>query len=99
MKSDSVRTTLSLPSDLLEAADQMVREGKARTRNEFVAMALRRELAAQRRAKIDAAFAEMANDEEYKAEALRIVEEFAEADWEAFQIGEAHFHQRNGTQT
>lgn len=55
---------MSLPADLLEAADQMVREGKARSRNEFMAMALRRELAAQRRAEIDAAFAEMANDED-----------------------------------
>ncbi len=95
MTSKAVRTTLSLPADLLEAADKMVREGKARSRNEFMAMALRRELAAQRRAEIDAAFAEMANDEEYKAEALRMAEEFADSDWEAFQIREAGYHQRN----
>lgn len=91
MKSDSVRTTLSLPADLLEATDQMVRDGKVRSRNEFVAMALRRELAARRRAEIDAAFAEMANDEEYKAESRLLEKEFAGASWEAFQVGEAQF--------
>ena len=45
----TVRTTLALPVDLLEAVDQAVRAGKARSRNELVTMALRRELAAQDR--------------------------------------------------
>lgn len=45
----TIRTTLSLPADLLEATDQAVRAGSVRSRNEFVAMALRHELAAQKR--------------------------------------------------
>lgn len=44
---------------------------------------------AQKRAEIDAAFAAMVDDAEYEAEALIINNEFAEADWEAFQIGES----------
>jgi metal-responsive CopG/Arc/MetJ family transcriptional regulator len=84
-----VRTTLALPIELLEAADRAVRKGKAKSRNEFVTQALRRELAAQKRAEIDAAFAAMADDIEYQAEAAMISNEFVKADWEAFEIGES----------
>ena len=66
-----------------------MREGKARSRNEFVALALRHELAAQTRAEIDAAFAAMADDAEYQTEVAIMSNEFATADWEAFQIGES----------
>ena len=53
----TVRTTVTLPANLLEAMDRAVREGNARSRNELITIALRRELAAQERAAIDAAFA------------------------------------------
>jgi metal-responsive CopG/Arc/MetJ family transcriptional regulator len=89
MKNLTVRTTLTIPVELLEATDRAVQEGKANSRNEFVARALRRELAAQKRAEIDAAFTKMADDEEYQAESLAIEREFAKSDWEAFQIGES----------
>ncbi|GAA6616311.1 ribbon-helix-helix domain-containing protein [Scytonema sp. NUACC26] len=89
MESLTVRTTLTIPVELLEATDRAVQEGKAKSRNEFVARALRRELAAQKRAEIDAAFAKMADDDEYQAESLAIARDFAKSDWEAFQIGES----------
>ncbi len=38
---------------------------------------------------IDAAFAAMADDDEYQSQALMISDEFAIADWEAFQLGES----------
>ncbi len=50
----------------------MVESGKAKSRNEFVAQALRRELALLKRAEIDAEFAHMADDAEYLAEAQAI---------------------------
>lgn len=84
----TVRTTLTIPAELLEATDLAVSEGTARSRNEFVALALRHELAAQKRARIDAAFAEMAQDYEYQKDAEQISNEFAAADWEAFKLGE-----------
>ncbi|AFY32997.1 hypothetical protein Cal7507_2574 [Calothrix sp. PCC 7507] len=83
-----VRTTLSLPKDLLAATDQAVQAGKAKSRNDFVTRALRRELAAQKRLEIDAALAEMANDVEYQAEILQMEAEFAPAQWEALKLGE-----------
>lgn len=83
-----VRTTVALPSDLIEAADRAVQQGKARSRNDFVAMALRRELAVQERAAIDAAFELMANDSEGQSELLAISEELGHADWEALAAAE-----------
>lgn len=74
-----------MPADLLAAVDQAVQAGKARSRNELVRVALERELAAQQRAAIDAAFAEMAQDPDYQAEAKTMISEFAIADWEAWQ--------------
>src|SRR5207249_3486162 len=53
MPAQTVRTTLTLPVELLEAADRAVRTGRARSRNELVARALRHELAALERAAID----------------------------------------------
>jgi metal-responsive CopG/Arc/MetJ family transcriptional regulator len=88
MAAHTVRTTITLPANLMEAADEAVRNGKARSRNELLVTALRRELEAQERAAIDAAFAHMADDVEYLAEAQAIAEEFAEADWEAFRLAE-----------
>jgi metal-responsive CopG/Arc/MetJ family transcriptional regulator len=83
-----VRTTLALPADLLTEVDRVVEAGRARSRNEFVAAALRRELAARRRADIDAAFEGMAQDEEYLTESERIEQEMAPSSWEALVTAE-----------
>ena len=80
-----VRTTLTLPAARLAAVDEAVQAGKARSRNELVRIALERELAAQKRAAIDAAFAEMAEDPAYQIEAKAMSDKFATADWEAWQ--------------
>lgn len=84
-----VRTTLSIPADLLEATDKAVRDGKARSRNAFVASALRRELAAQRRAEIDADLAAMGTDVEYQREAAQVMADYGGADIEAARLLEA----------
>ena len=49
-------TTLALPSDLLAALDRMVQEGRARSRDQLIENALRRELAELRRSAVDAEF-------------------------------------------
>ena len=85
----TVRTTVALPAELLDAADRAVRSGKARSRNDLLAMALRREIEAQERASIDAAFHEAAGDEDVQEEAQAIAGEFALADWEALQLEES----------
>jgi metal-responsive CopG/Arc/MetJ family transcriptional regulator len=55
--SDSVRTTITVPRELLEKADRSVETGHARSRNELIVKSLRRELAAQQRSEIDAQIA------------------------------------------
>jgi metal-responsive CopG/Arc/MetJ family transcriptional regulator len=77
-----LRTTLALPSDLVAAVDEAVQAGKARSRNELVSTAIRRELRAIERAAVDDAFAGMAEDVEYHAEARQIMREFAAIDHE-----------------
>ena len=89
MNQKTVRTTLSLPAELIEATDRLVKEGKAKSRNQFVSQALRRELLAIKRAEIDAALAEMAQDPDYQREVLKMEAEFASASWEALQLGES----------
>ena len=88
MAPPTVRTTLALPADLLAAVDQAVQAGQARSRSAWVARALQRELAAQQRAAIDAAFAAMADDPAYHTEAQALTNAFAQADWEALRLTE-----------
>jgi metal-responsive CopG/Arc/MetJ family transcriptional regulator len=83
MADSSVRTTITLPRELLEEADRSVETGHARNRNDLIVQSLRRELAAQRRAEIDAqivaAYAQL--DPANRAEDLMWAEEGLD-EWE-----------------
>lgn len=74
--------TIALPSDLLAAVDKVVQDGLARSRDEVLENALRRQLVELRRSALDAEFRHMADDVAYRAEAHQILGEFAQADWE-----------------
>ncbi len=89
MQNQTVRTTITLPAELLAATDRIVSQGKAKSRNEFVAQALLHELEAIKRASIDAELIEMAQDPDYQAQVLQMEAEFAVASWEALQLGES----------
>jgi Arc/MetJ-type ribon-helix-helix transcriptional regulator len=77
--------TVALPSDLLAAVDKVVQEGRARSRDELVESALRRQLAELRRSALDAEFRHMADDVDYQRDVHQILGEFAQADWETLQ--------------
>ena len=79
---------VALPSEVLAASELAVKNGKAGSINELIVNALKRELKAQKKAEIDAEFADMAEDIEYQKEALQLESEFALAQWEAWQLGE-----------
>ena len=96
MTQGMIRTTLAIPAELLAKVDEAVYSGKTRSRNQFVSEALQHELASRRRAEIDADIAGMLQDPEYQEEAEAINKEFAQANWEAFLIGEAEL---NGEET
>ncbi len=80
-----VRTTVALSEELLASIDRAVREGWAKSRNEFLSGALERELDAMERTRIDKAFGLMAEDPLYRGEAEYIAEEFDVASWEALR--------------
>ena len=85
MKADKIRTTITLPAELLEKADRVIKKGNVNSRNELFATALSKEIAAIERAEIDLALSEMAQDTEYQEEVMRMEAEFASASWEAWQ--------------
>jgi metal-responsive CopG/Arc/MetJ family transcriptional regulator len=89
MSNPTIEAKINLPANLLEATDKAVNQGKAKSRDEFIMRAIRRELAALKRAEIDAALAEMARDPEYQAEVLQMEAEFATASWEALKLAES----------
>jgi metal-responsive CopG/Arc/MetJ family transcriptional regulator len=89
MSTRTVRTTVTLPADLIDAADRAVRNGHARSRNELLVTALRHELAARERADIDAAYAALRGDHELQAESVALAEEAMSAGWEALGLGES----------
>lgn len=78
----TVRTTISLPEELLHRADRVVREGAAKSRNELLASALSHEIESLERREIDEAFARMAEDEEYLEEAESLAEQLAGSEQE-----------------
>jgi hypothetical protein len=80
MAQSRARTTVVIPPDLLEAVDRAVLDGLAESRNEFLALALRNQLVACRRATIDAAFVEMVSDLDYQRESLELTRAFETAD-------------------
>ncbi len=84
----TVRTTVALPEELLGAMDRVVSEGWAKSRNEFLGIALRHELTGLERARIDDAFGDMAEDDEYRAEAEDLAREFEGASREALEEAE-----------
>ena len=71
-----LRITVTLSEDLIDAMDALVQSGAAVSRNDFLDKALRAQLAATRRAAIDAEFAQLAGDGGYQDEAERIAGEF-----------------------
>jgi metal-responsive CopG/Arc/MetJ family transcriptional regulator len=76
MSTPTIRTTLSIPTDLLQATDNMVKHGKTPSRNQFIAQALKHELTALKRAEIDATLIEMTQQADYQAEVLQMNDEF-----------------------
>ena len=83
-----IRTTLDLPASLRDRIQSTIKQGAASSQNSFIVQALEEHLARLEETRIDAEFAQMAEDENYRTLQLQIVAEFAHADWQALQAGE-----------
>ena len=88
MRDDSIRTTITFPTDLIAEADRVVQSGDARSRNDLVVQALRRELDARERARIDAEFLAMADDAVFQAKDARMAEEMTSLEWDELKRSE-----------
>ena len=82
---ERVRTTVDIPKPLWERIRGVIDHHEIKSRNSLIIKALEKYLAEIEEELLDKEFARMADDEEYKSLNLRIAEEFAHSDWEAFQ--------------
>ena len=89
-KSSLQTTTIRLPRHLYEEAREVVGTGctEATSLNELLVDALRQKLRELRRAQIDAGFAEMKNDAQYRRESDILEDEFATNDRETLRLPE-----------
>jgi metal-responsive CopG/Arc/MetJ family transcriptional regulator len=85
---ETVRTTVTLPADLLQRSQKLIDGGQVANRNVLIVSALERLLAEWERAEIDRQFAAMAEDEAYQTMQAEMAESFEESDWEALGDGE-----------
>jgi metal-responsive CopG/Arc/MetJ family transcriptional regulator len=84
----TVRTTVTLPTDLINRSQHFIDGGTVPSRNALIVAAVERFLSELERQEIDRQFEAMAEDEEYQAMNQQLSEEFADSDWEALTEGE-----------
>jgi hypothetical protein len=87
-------TTVRLPRHVYDRAKTVVIKSQASSFNEFVVQAIEEKVRRLTEAEIDAAFAHMAHDADYQRNSVRVASEFEKSDWEAFQSGATHEHER-----
>jgi metal-responsive CopG/Arc/MetJ family transcriptional regulator len=85
---ETVRTTVTLPADLLQRSQKLIDAGQVSNRNVLIVSALERLLNELERAEIDRQFAAMAEDEAYQTMQTQMAESFEDSDWEAQLEGE-----------
>ena len=86
---ETVRTTLTLPIELVKRSQHFVDKGAVPSRNALIVAALERFLLELERQEIDREFEAMAGDETYQALNQLLADDFAESDWDAWLEGEA----------
>jgi hypothetical protein len=82
-------TTVRLPRRVYEQAKTVAVKSEASSLNEFVVQAIEEKIRRLSEAEIDAAFAEMAKDEDYQRTSIALASEFEKSDWEALRSGAA----------
>jgi len=82
-------TTLRMPKHIYERARHAVSRSGESSFNEFVVEAIEEKLERLTEAQIDAAFAQMGNDDEYKRDSLEMARQFERSDWEALNLAGA----------
>ena len=84
----TVRTTVSLPSDLVNWSQRFIDNGTVPSRNALIVAALEYFLAELERQEVDRQFALLVDDAAFQKLSLQVEDEFAESDWEATIMAE-----------
>ena len=87
-KYETVRTTVTLPANLLHRSQGLIDSGRIPNRNALIVAALEQFIAELEREEIDRQFAAMAEDTDYQSFQVEVAESFADTDWEALAEGE-----------
>ncbi|MEZ4865577.1 MAG: hypothetical protein R3C14_29975 [Caldilineaceae bacterium] len=82
-KFETMRTTLSIPIDLVRRTQRFIDGGAIASRNALIVAAIEKYLLELEREEIDRQFDAMADDTGYAALNQQIADEFAESDWDA----------------
>lgn len=77
-----MRTTITIPKDLVEKVDLLIKQHDLSSRNQFIVEALELKVREIQNHEIDREFASMASDTEYQSETLQLEEEFVHVDRE-----------------
>jgi metal-responsive CopG/Arc/MetJ family transcriptional regulator len=85
---ETTRTTITLPTRLLERVNAAIDGGLLPNRNVAIAAALETYLDEMERQEIDRQFAAVAGDAAYRQLNEELAEAFADADWQALLTGE-----------
>ncbi|MCP5100079.1 MAG: CopG family transcriptional regulator [Chloroflexi bacterium] len=85
---ETVRTTVTLPANLIQRSQHFIETGQVPNRNSLIIAALEQLLAAMEREEIDRQFAAMAQDSDYQKLQKNLAEEFVDSDWEALKESE-----------
>lgn len=85
---ETVRTTVTLPANLMERTQKVLDTGAIPSRNALIVTAVEHFLAELERQEIDRQFAAMADDESYQQLNEELAEAFSHADWEALNTVE-----------
>lgn len=80
---ETVRTTVTVPVDLITRSQHFIDDGKLPSRNALIVAALEHFLKELEQHEIDSQFEAMAEDTDYASLNEAIAEEFSESDWEA----------------
>jgi len=85
---ETVRTTVTIPINLIERAQHFIDQGTMPNRNALIVTAMSQLLARLEQIEIDRQFDSMADDVDYLALNEQIADAFIESDWQALNDGE-----------
>ncbi|MEL6581496.1 MAG: ribbon-helix-helix domain-containing protein [Cyanobacteria bacterium J06607_15] len=77
-----MRTTITIPNNLVEKVDMLIEQHDLPSRNQFIIEALELKVREMENREIDREFALMASDAEYQSETLQLEQEFVHTDRE-----------------